>query len=92
MVVFSSANYPLSFMVSEGYPFNHLRGRICSGNGIHQSRVTDKEMSAHMILFFGAGVYIIQICYISVKTSRLLKKLTPNGSDAMFNGHFMWII
>ena len=88
MIVFSSANYPFSFMVSEGYPFNNLRGRICSGNGIHQSRVTDKEKSAHMLLFFGAAGYIIQICYISVKTSRLLKKFTPKGSGAMFNGKF----
>ena len=90
MVIFSGANYPFSFKLMPNYPFNNLKGHICSGNGIHLSNVTEKEITAHMMLFFGALIYTIQICYISGKTSRFLKNVSPKGSGVKFNGHFRY--
>ena len=89
MILFSGANYPFSF--KPNYPFNNLKGKICSGYGIHQSRVTDKEMSCHMIMIVGALIYTITLWYFSGKTSRFLKKISPKGSGAKFNGNFRYL-
>ena len=88
MLVFATANYPISFKLLPEYPFNNLKGLVCAGYGIHRSKTTDKEMTCHMTLFFGAVIYRIQIYYISGKTTRFLKKFSPKGSGAMFNGQF----
>ena len=88
MMMFATANYPVSFKLLPKYPFNNMKGNVCAGTGIQRSRTTDKEMTCHMLLFFGAVIYRIQIYYISGKTSRFLKKFSPKGSGAMFNGHF----
>ena len=52
------------------------------------STTKDKEMTSHMTHFFGAVIYRIQIYWLSGKTSRFLKRLSPKGSGAMFNGNF----
>ena len=88
MVVYGTGNYPFSFKLLPDYPFNNLRGHVCSGYGIQRSTTKDKEMMSHMTHFFGAVIYRIQIYWLSGKTSRFLKKLSPKGSGAMFNGRF----
>ena len=88
MVVYATGNYPFSFKLLPDYPFNNLKGHVCAGVGIHRSTTTDREMTCHMTHFFGAVVYRIQIYWLSGKTSRFLKRLSPKGSGAMFNGKF----
>ena len=73
MIIFTSANFPFSFKLLANYPFNSIKGRVCSGYGIHHSLATNKEMSGHMSFFFGAVLYRINIYYMNIKTNQLLK-------------------
>ena len=88
MILFSVGIFPFSLKHKPEYPYNSIMGKMCSGYGIHHSRTTDKEMSLHIWLIVSILIYIIKTCHISGKARRFLKKLSPNGSGAMFNGHF----
>ena len=88
MVIFLYASYPVQFIFSPNYPYNHLKGRICSGYGIHRSNITEKEFSAHVQHIIVAFIYIINILWISGMTSRFLNKVSPNETGAAFNGNY----
>ena len=90
MIIFTSANFPFSFKLLANYPFNSIKGRVCSGYGIHHSQATHKEMSGHMSFFFGAVLYRIHIYYMNIKTNQFLKDFSPKGSGAMLNGRFRY--
>ena len=88
MIIFTSANFPFSFKLLADYPFNSIKGHVCSGYGIHHSRATNKEMTGHMSFFIGAVLYRINIYYMNIKTNQFLKDFSPKGSRAMLNGQF----
>ena len=81
-------SYPISFMLRPDYPFNHLKGHVCSGHGIHHSQATEKEKAAFLALLSGALLYIFSLVYWSATTSRFLKGFSPKGTGAMMNGKF----
>ena len=88
MFIWSVVNYPFSFKLKPGYPFNNLRGHLCSGLGIHSSKIMEKEMSGHLALLFGVVLYKINIYYLTLKTKRFLKEFTSKGSGAKINSRF----
>ena len=88
MFIWSIVNYPFSFKFLPEYPFNNLRGHLCSGLGIHSSKTMEKEMTGHLALLFGVPLYRFNIFYLTFKTKRFIKKFTSKGSGASINGLF----
>ena len=58
MVFFFSMNAPLSWKLKPHYPFNNLKGKICSGSGIHSSSITIRENALHIYSTFICIIYI----------------------------------
>ena len=92
MILIFGSNFPLSLKLKSKYPYNNLMGKICSGNGIQYSNVTDKEESLHVMHLVVATLYFSVICYVNGKTSRYLKKVSPKGSGALFNKAFRYFL
>ena len=92
MILIFGVNFPLSLKLKSKYPYNNLMGKICSGNGIQYSNVTDKEESLHVMHLVVATLYFSVICYVNGKTSRYLKKVSPKGSGALFNKAFRYFL
>ena len=88
MFIYGVLNYPFSFKLKPGYPFNNLRGHLCSGHGIHSSKTMEKEMTGHLALLFGVTLYKINIYYLTFKAKRFLKQFTSKGSGASINSRF----
>ena len=85
-------NVPFPFMqrLKPNYPFNNLKGKLCSGVGLDSSRVTDKENSLHLMLVGFVSIYLVQICFYSFKTKRFFNKMCKKGSGACFNKSFRY--
>ena len=86
MFINSIVNYPFSFKFLPEYPFNNLRGHLCSGLGIHSSKTMEKEMTGHLALLFGVPLYKFSIYYFTFKIKRFIKQFTSKGSGASING------
>ena len=88
----SVLTFPLSFKISDDYPFNSFKGIICSGQGLDQATATKKQISSHLSLFAAMFLYGFAVGYFSLKTSRLMKRLCPNGTFGQINGKFRLFI
>ena len=82
------SNFPFTLKLKPGFPFNNMMGKICSGSGVHHSKLTQKQESLHIMLLAVALIYFTSICYISLKTSRFISKISPKGSGALFNKNY----
>ena len=78
MIVYSIGNYPFSFKLRPDYPFNHWKGRTCSGQGIHHSQASHKENAGYLALLAGVFLYIFSLQYFKIKTLRFFLTST-NG-------------
>ena len=81
-------NYPITYKLKPGYPFNHLMGWTCSGEGVHYSMATEKETAGFLVFLSGLLLYIFWLLYFKIKISHFLKHFSPKGSRAMMNMNF----
>ena len=86
--VLQSIKYPFLQRLREGYPFNSLMGKLCSGYGIHSSRLNVKDNALNLHFFIHLVVYLFIITYCFIKIKVFLRKISPKGSGTPFNGKF----
>ena len=88
MFIYSIFQYPFSYKFLPEYPFNHLRGYLCSGLGIHNSKIMGKKMTGHLVVLYGVTLYRFSIYYSTFKIKRFIRKFTSKVSGAGINGLF----
>ena len=71
-----------------GYPFNNLKGKVCSGNGIHSSLLTNKENSLHVVVVVLCIGYVTFGIFFKLKVAKVFKRLSPGGSGRVFNSKY----
>ena len=90
MILANTAPFPFLQRLKPDYPYNNLKGKLCSGYGLNSSRVTDRDQSMHFTLVIYVIIYLAQLSFFSFKTSRFLKKISQNGSGSALNKKFRY--
>ena len=81
-------NFPFMSKLKPGYPFNNLKGKVCSGNGIHSSLLINRENSLHLTVIVLCICYITFGIFFKLKTAKVFKKFSPGGSGRVFNSKY----
>ena len=86
MSLFNSIKFPFLQRLRSDYPYNNLKGKLCSGYGIHASRLNEKDQSLNLQLVAMVVIYLVQLVYFSYSVKRLLRKFTSKASGkTVFN-------
>ena len=72
IIVFSLSNYPLSYLVQPGWPYNSLAGSLCGGRGVKGAGT--QAARAHLSLWVGVVLCTIAQAVLHLRVKHYLSR------------------